>query len=219
MLCVAAVRKVIVLLGLPTLLFLPAIAPAQVAKTDARAVPETEEEKRDRESRRMCAVALCSTLHNRRPANGHITCKMQKTWPKEVITKNLARGKLSWPWGDARCGSKLKFDRALLVRAMEQPEVEVQFDTYEIRCHVEGAKETYDISAQVSPKVTFKQGKATKARLNWGKIDAPTLAKTALWSVTAVDNTFGVLESLAVEEINKYIDAKCMEVKEEWQGK
>ena len=33
------------------------------------------------------------------------------------------------------------------------------------------------------------------------------LAKSALWSATAADNTFGVLQSTVVEDIN------------EWQGK
>jgi hypothetical protein len=55
--------------------------------------------------------------------------------------------------------------------------------------------------------------------MNWGTINAPVLARTALWSMAATDNAFGLLQSVAVEDINKFIDTKCMEVKEEWQGK
>ncbi len=65
--------------------------------------------------------------------------------------------------------------------------------------------------------VQARQGR--QGQLNWGKIEAPTLAKTALWSITAADNTFGLLQSTAVEDINEFIGTKCMEVKEEWQGK
>ena len=58
-----------------------------------------------------------------------------------------------------------------------------------------------------------------KASLNWGKIEAPKLAKTALWSATAADNSFGVLQSIVVEDINDFIQTKCMEAKQAWQGK
>jgi hypothetical protein len=102
---------------------------------------------------------------------------------------------------------------------MQEAEFEAQFDTYDIRCQIEGAKDKYDVKAQIRPKITFKQGKAVKASLNWGKIEAPTLTKTALWSITAADNTFGLLQSTAVEDINEFIGTKCMEVKAEWQGK
>ena len=50
---------------------------------------------------------------------------------------------------------------------------------------------------------------AVKAKLNWGKIDAPRLAKTALWSATAADNQFGVLQGLVVDDINDFIQAKA----------
>jgi hypothetical protein len=180
---------------------------------------ETEEDRKDREARRQCSVALCGTLHAGKPAEGHVTCNLAKTLRKEIIAKVLARGKLSWPWGDTRCGAEMKLDRAVLVKAMREPQFEAQFETHSIRCRIETAKEKYDVTAQLSPKVTFKDGKAIKARLNWGKIEAPALAKTALWSITTVDNTFGVLQSAAVEDINDFIGNKCLEVKEAWQGK
>ena len=102
---------------------------------------------------------------------------------------------------------------------MTLPEFEAQFDKHDIRCELEGEKEKYEVKLQIQPKVTFKQGKAVKASLNWGKIEAPKLAKTALWSATAADNSFGVLQSTVVDDINDFIQTKCMEVKEEWQGK
>ena len=164
-------------------------------------------------------MPLCSTLHNRKPAEGQVSCDVQKSWRKEALTKILSRGKVSWPWGDTRCTSELKFDRATLVKAMQEQDFEAQFDTYDIRCQIENGKDKYDVTAQMRPKVTFKQGKAVKANLNWGKIEAPTLAKSALWSITAADNTFGLLQSMAVDDINDFIATKCMEVKDEWQGK
>ena len=198
---------------------LPVAVPAQEAKKDATAVVETEAEKKEREGRRKCAVSLCATLHNKKPADGQVVCNVDKTWRKEALTKILQRGKVSWPWGDTRCSSELKFDRSALAKAMQEPDFEAQFETYDIRCQIDNDKDKYDVTAQVRPKVTFKQGKAIKANLNWGKIEAPTLAKSALWSITAADNTFGLLQSMAVDDINEFITTKCMEVKDEWQGK
>jgi hypothetical protein len=200
------------------------LVPAVAQQSKPGGAPETEAEKQEREGRRKCAAQLCSTLHNKSPAEGQVACTVQKTWRKDVLSNILSRAKVSWPWGDTRCASELKLDRAALIKAMQEPDFEAQFDTYDIRCQIDAANEKnpgekYDVTAQIKPKVTFKDGKAVKANLNWGKLDAPTLAKSALWSVTAADNTFGLLQSIAVEEINEFITTKCMEVKDEWQRK
>jgi hypothetical protein len=213
-------------IGAAALVAWPVQVPAQDAKADAKAdakpaaaAPETEAEKKEREGRRACAVDVCATLYNRKPADGQVACSVQKTWRKEVLTNILKKGKVSWPWGDTRCSSDIKLDRAVLIKAMAEPNFEAQFDTYAIRCDIDNDKDKYQVTLEVRPKVTFKDGKAVKAAMNWGKIEAPTLAKTALWPITAADNTFGLLQSMAVEDINEFIATKCMEVKEEWQGK
>lgn len=206
-------------LVLALLAALPTLAPAQAPKPATTSMPETEQEKQEHASRRQCALALCSTLHNHKPDTGDVSCSVQKTWRKEVLVKILSKGKVTWPWGYARCMTDLKFDRAELIKSMTLPEFEAKFDTHHIRCELEGEKEKYEVKLQVQPKVTFKQGKAVKASLNWGKIEAPALARTALWSATAADNSFGVLQSTLVEDINDFIQTKCMEAKEEWQGK
>lgn len=206
----------VALLVASELLGRPGLAQAPAAPT----VPaETEAERRERETRTACAVAVCSTLHNHKPDTGQVSCAVTKTWRKEVLDKILSQAKLTWPWGYARCATDLKLDRSMLVKAMRDAEVEVRLDTHDISCEIEGETEKYDIKLQISPKITFKQGKAVKASLNWGKIVAPTLAKSALWSATAADNAFGMLQNTVVEDVNRFIETRCMEVKEAWQGK
>src|SRR5262249_30698436 len=122
-------------------------------------------------------------------------------------------------WGNARCATNLKFDRSVLVKAMTEKDFEAQFEAHEVNCELDREAEKYQIKMEIKPKVTFKDGKAVKASLNWGKIEAPTLAKSALWSATAADNSFGVFQSTVVEDINEFLDKKCTEVKDEWQGK
>ena len=60
-------------------LAMPAPVPAQDTKALAVSASETEEEKKEREIRRTCARAICSTLHNHKPATGAVTCNVQKT--------------------------------------------------------------------------------------------------------------------------------------------
>ena len=187
--------------------------------SQAARTPETEEEIQERKVRRVCEAALCSTLHMQRPPSGHLTCSVQKTWRKEVLTRILSRAKIPWPWGYARCASDLRLDRATLIKAMTEPEFEAQFEKHDLRCELEGEKEKYEVKLQIAPKVTFKQGKAVKASLNWGKIEGPKLAQTALWSVTAADNSFGLLQGVVVEDINEFIQTRCMEMNGEWQAK
>jgi len=216
--CRVSLRLALLVLGVLPASVLPMRALAQ-DKPAATTVPETEEEKKEREVRRACAVALCSTLHNRKPDTGDVSCSVRKTWRKEHITKVLAKGKLSRPWGDARCSTELKFDRATLVKAMSEKNYDAQFPEHQVSCELDREAEKYQVKLNIQPKVTFADGKAVKAVMNWGKIEAPMLAKSALWSATAADNTFGVLQSTVVEDINDFIQNKCTEVKEEWQGK
>ncbi|HEU0058713.1 MAG TPA: hypothetical protein VFR19_02460 [Hyphomicrobiaceae bacterium] len=192
---------------------------AQAPTVPPSTAVETEAEKRERETRTACAEAICSTLYNHKPDAGQVSCAVTKTWRKEVVEKILSQAKLRWPWGYARCSTDLQLDRSMLVKAMLDAEVEVRLDSHDIKCELEGETEKYGVTLQISPKVTFKQGKAIKASLNWGKIVAPTLAKSALWSATAADNAFGILQSTLVEDVNRFIETRCMEVKEAWQGK
>lgn len=195
---------------------LPSVG-AQESSSASAAVRETEEEIKERATRRVCAVAVCSTLHMQRPASGQVSCSVQKTWRKETLTKILTRAKIPWPWGYARCAADLKLDRATLAKAMSEPAFEAQFDKHDLRCELEGEKEKYEVKLQIQPKVTFKQGRAVKASLNWGRIEGPKLAQTALWPATAADNSFGLLQGTVVDDINDFIQTRCMEVKGEWQ--
>jgi hypothetical protein len=179
----------------------------------------TAEELKEKELRKSCKVALCSAFHVKKPSDGDVACSVLKTWRKEQLTKMVSKGGVSWPWGNARCTTDLKFKRDALIKAVSEPTYELAIDKHDIKCELDREKDKYEIKMEIAPKVQFKDGKAVKATLNWGKIDAPLLAKSALWSATAADNTFGVLQNTVVEDINDFIDVKCLEVKDEWQGK
>ena len=200
----------------------PAAAPAAPSGTGTSLKPEdlTPEEKKERELRKDCKVKICAAFHNRKPDGGDIACNVLKTWRKEQLSKMVEKAKVSWPWGAIKCVADIKLKRDDLIKGMTQDKYEAQLDKHQVACEVERDKEgKADIKFDFSPKVTFEKGKATKAALNWGKIEAPALVKGAMWTATATDNTFNVLQSTIVEDINDFVSAKCMEVKDEWQGK
>lgn len=181
----------------------------------AATIELTEEEKKEKELRKACKIELCSAFKSKTRKGGEVACGVLKTWRKEQLAKMVSKGGVSWPWGAARCTADLKFKRDDLIKASTTPEFELQIDKHDIKCELDREKDKYEIKVEMSPKVQFKDGKAVKAALNWGKIDAPMLAKSALWSATAADNTFGVLQRTVVDDINDFLDAKCLEVKDE----
>lgn len=175
----------------------------------------TPEEIKEKELRKSCKVALCSAFLLKKPEGPDVSCGVLKTWRKEQLTKMVSKGGVAWPWGNARCTADLKFKRADLIKATSQPDYELAVDKHTINCELDREPEKYEIKMEIAPKVTFKDGKAVKAQMNWGKVEAPLLAKSVLWSATAADNTFGALQGTVVEDINDFIGVKCLEVKDE----
>lgn len=188
---------------------------AALAQDKPAAVELTEEEKKEKELRKACKIELCSAFKSKTQKGGEVACGVLKTWRKEQLAKMVSKGGVSWPWGAARCTANLKFKRDDLIKASTLPEFELAIDKHDIACELDRETDKYKINVEMSPKVQFKDGKAVKAALNWGKIDAPMLAKSALWSATAADNTFGVLQRTVVDDINDFLDVKCLEVKDE----
>ncbi len=185
--------------------------------------PETEltaEEKAERDSRKACKVDICSAFRKPTAGGSDISCDVVKSWRKEQLGKLVGKLKVSWPYGPVRCTSAVKLKRADLHKAMTEEKYETQLDKHEVTCVVDRVTEpAADIKFDFSPKVTFEKGLAVKAKINWGKLEAPTLIKGALWTATAADNTVNILSSSLVEDINSFIGKKCDDVKEEWASK
>jgi hypothetical protein len=195
-------------------------AKSQDPKAPSTAVELTPEEIKERDGRKACKVAICAAFHNRAAGGADIACSVLKTWRKEHLNGMLEKAKVSWPWGRIRCTADIRLKRETLVKAMTEPKYEAELDRHEVACEVEREKEANaEIKFDFSPRVVFENGKAVKATLNWGKIEAPALVKGAMWTATATDNTFNVLQGTLVQDINEFIADKCQEVKDEWAAK
>jgi hypothetical protein len=193
---------------------------AEAPKAEAKVSPPlTEAEIKEKEARKACKVAICAAFRTRKAEGGDIACNVIKTWRKETISEMISKAKVSWPWGPVRCTTDIKLKRETLIKAMTEDKYEAKIDQHQVACEVEREKGNAQINFDFKPTVTFEKGKATKAALHWGKIEAPTLVKGAMWTATATDNTFNVLQGSLVKDINDFITAKCDEVKADWEGK
>jgi hypothetical protein len=195
-------------------------APVAPVEAKAPAIVLTPEEKAERDARKDCKVRICAAFHNRAATTSDVSCNVEKSWRKEQLTAMLSKAKVSWPWGRVRCSADIKLPRDLLVKALVEEKVETTLTTHHVRCMVERENaDPAEIKLDFTPKVTFEKGKATKAVLNWGAIEAPTLVKGAMWTATATDNTFNVLQNTVVDDINDFVGPRCDEVKADWVGK
>ncbi|WP_045837250.1 hypothetical protein [Hyphomicrobium sp. 99] len=182
--------------------------------------PLTPEEKAEKDARQACKVDLCRAFHSKDPSGKDIACHVIKSWRKEQLVKLVAKLKVTWPYDGAHCSTDLSVNNADLVKAMSEPKAEVVFAKHTVTCSIASEKKgATDFSFDLTPKVTFENGKATKAQAQWGKIEAPTLIKSALWTATAADNTVNILSSSIVDEVNEFISRRCDEVKDQWAAK
>jgi hypothetical protein len=182
--------------------------------------PLTPEELAEKKAREACKVDVCRAFHSTEAAGSDIACNVIKSWRKEQLTKLVQKIKVSWPYAGARCSTDLKINRADIVKAMTAPKADVAFATHKVTCSIANeGKPSTDFSFELTPTVSFENGKAVSAKAHWGKIDGPTLIKSALWTATAADNTVNVLSGSIVEELNTFVTKRCDEVKDQWAAK
>jgi hypothetical protein len=180
----------------------------------------TGEEKAEKASRVACKVALCKILRGKESTGSDIACHVVKSWRKEHLNKLINSLKISWPYEGVKCWSDISIKHADLVKAASEPKTEITLDKHTATCTVGHEKgDATEFKFEMTPKVTFENGKATKAHVNWGKIDAPTLIKSALWTATAADNSVDLLSSTITDAINDFIGKQCDEVKDQWAAK
>ncbi|MEL6289959.1 MAG: hypothetical protein AAFQ42_05580 [Pseudomonadota bacterium] len=195
-------------------------SPLTAAETTKTKYPPALEKllKEEKAAREACKIKMCGAL--RAGASGEdISCKIIKTVPKQDLSEKIKQARVSWPWGHAKCEMDLNVARQTLLDAAAKPEYTAAFGAHTVTCKVEREdNDPYAFEATVSPTITFKNGKAVDGAINWGKIDAPLLAKGAIWSATALDNKAGLFNDDLVEAMNTFMGKKCDEVKDAWSG-
>ncbi len=205
-------RVAVTYLGVMTGLLMAGVALAQDASVSPELAARMAKEK---EVRKACKIEICKAFAQ--PADGPaIACAVTKTWLGSEIQAGFLGDKLTWPWGHAQCTASIELDRKAIAEAAAKPSATMKLKKHDITCkldHKDPAEGTaYDLKLSIEPTVTFEGGKATKATMGWGSIEAPILAKSAIWSATAVDANFSVIANGVVKQINSFLEDKCKEV-------
>jgi len=197
--------------------------PAEANKAAAGATPTpakepelTPEEKAEKEARKACKIKICDILATKDATGDDVACDIVKTWRGEDIAKMLG-GKIDWPWGNAVCQSKLELQRAPLAKAMSEASYVIAMPSQKVRCMLaqKDKGEPYVVEIAMAPKVTFKDGKASEATINWGEAQAPLLVYPLVYAATGLDNQTNVLGPEVVRMVNEFATKKCAGVKSE----
>jgi hypothetical protein len=125
--------------------------------------------------------------------------------------------RIDWAWGKAVCQSKLELKRESLVKAMTEANYGVVMPEQKVSRKLAQKKEGNPCAVEVTiaPKVTFEDGKAVKARLNWGEAAAPMFAYALIYAGTGLDNSANVLGPEIVHMVNEFTTKKCAKLKDE----
>ena len=164
---------------------------------------------KEQQARRGCKISICEAARSKAAQGGNIACKVLKTWPDIDLKSKVLRGAMDWPFGHAQCEASISIDRNMLVAAASEARFEAKIGKHDVVCQLstKDGKDKHALTFSIDPVVTFEKGKATKAALNWSNVGGTTIAKSAAWSATAVDNTFNVLQGVVIEQINNFFGA------------
>ena len=178
----------------------------------------TPAEKAENKVRKACKIEICDILATRAPQGRDIACDIVKTWRTDDIVEMLG-GRIDWPWGNAVCKSKLRLKRAPLTKTMSEPSARIAMDSQTVSCALhQKIGKPYVVELDMAPKVTFKNGKAVSAEINWGEVSAPMLIYPVIYAGTGLDNSANVLGPEVVRMVNEFTGKKCAEVKDELPG-
>lgn len=179
----------------------------------------TPEERAEKEDRKACKIEICDIIATREPLGPDIACDIKKTWRAGDLTKMLG-DQIGWPWGNAVCQSALKLERAALADAMRAPKATIRMEKQTVSCALqrEGG-EPYVVEVELSPDVTFENGKAVSATVHWGDVSAPLMIYPILYAGTGLDNQSNVLGPEVVKMVNYFTTKSCAEVKGELPGR
>jgi hypothetical protein len=171
-----------------------------------------EENAKEREVLKECEKRICSMVVKKEATGADLTCALTKTWAKDDIKEGIEQKKISWSLGDARCSLDLSVPRADIVNAVAKPAHTLDFPKHTIKCEVERDKEITPVKITLKPKIEFKDGKAVKAYLGLGEVEAPAVLKGAIWTVAKIEDTVGLFHGEIIGEVNKFVGAKCPKV-------
>jgi hypothetical protein len=188
-----------------------AIAPVLLADLLTMPAARALEPQRDEEAAiKACDLRLCSILVQKSPTGSDLKCTLTKTWARSSI-KEAESSKLSWGFGDARCSVDLDVSRATLVTAISGDEAKFRLPPHTAHCVIEQDGRLEKVTAVVSPKIVFKNGKAEQVWVNLKSVEGPAAIELTVKTAAYLADTLGLFHKRMIKQINRYIERHCPE--------
>ncbi|NJM34491.1 MAG: hypothetical protein HC850_07020 [Rhodomicrobium sp.] len=163
----------------------------------------------DAERLRQCDRELCAIVNDPSQRSGALTCDIAQTWYKEEIAEAVKKGRLSWPFGDARCTMKVDIARASLAPAVTKPSYTAKAEPQPVACAVDTESGPYEVKANLAPVIEFEKGKVTSVDLGIRDIEGGALVRNVVWAAWKFESNFGFFQEDFVRLANKYIRKHC----------
>jgi hypothetical protein len=163
----------------------------------------------DEERLRQCDRDMCSVIANPNAPGAALQCDLAQTWYKDEITKAVKKGKITWPYGDARCSAKFEFSRALLAAPFKQKTYTLKLPAHPVTCEIDNSGSRHELRAKMAPVIQFENGKAKSVSLGFSDIDGTAMVRNVVWAAWKFESTFGYFQADFVKGVNDYITEHC----------
>jgi hypothetical protein len=160
------------------------------------------------ENLRQCDRDLCGITKNP-GASGTLRCDLAQTWYKEDITRVVKKGRLTWPFGDARCTAKFEIERGLFAPALKEKSHKLKIPPQPVSCEIDNSGSRHVVTAKMGPVIEFENGKAKSVSLGVSDIDGTAMVRNVVWAAWKFESTFGYFQADFVKAVNEYITEHC----------
>jgi hypothetical protein len=163
----------------------------------------------DQEKLRQCDRDVCSVVTKPSAPGASVECDIAQSWSKEDIAKAVKKGKLSWPFGDARCTTKFEFSRALFAAPFKQKSYTLKLPAQPVSCEVDNSGSRHEVRAKMAPVIGFEDGKAKSVSLGVSDIEGTAVVRNVVWAAWKFEANFGYFQADFVKGVNEYITEHC----------
>lgn len=196
-------RAEILAMNVFLLSFVSLLAESPAARAQA-SPPLTDEEKL-----RQCDRDICGAVTNPAAGGAPPRCYLAQTWYKEDIAKAVKKGRLSWPFGDARCTAKFEISRVLFAAPFKETAYTLKIPAQPVSCEIDNAGSRHELRAKMAPVIEFENGKAKSVSLGVTDIDGTAVVRNVVWAAWKFESTFGYFQADFVKGVNEYITEHC----------
>jgi len=158
---------------------------------------------------KACERDICEIILKKEGRGRPLACHLTKTWGEKDIAKGASSKKINWSSGDARCTTKVHLTRRQIVAALTTPKYTLRLPLQKVECEVEEDGKPAPVTAVLSPKVEFRDGKAEKFWINLKQMEGPSMLKGLVWTTAKLEDSIGIFHADILKAINKFVYQKC----------